>query len=91
MRHRSFSFTRLAPLALALAAGSALASPPELACQAMLSAGAPRVQIQQAEYIAEGRVGNDPMSALSGASASGAALPAHCRVQGNNEARTGAD
>lgn len=91
MAKNLLSSPRLALLALALAAGSALAAQPEQTCQAMLSAGAPRVQIQQAEYIAEGRAGTDPQSAMTGASAAGAALPAHCRVQGIIEARTGAD
>jgi feruloyl esterase len=91
MKHLSLALGSLGPLALALAASSALASPPEQACQAMLSAGAPNVQIQKADYIAEGRAANDPQSAMTGASASGVALPAHCRVQGLIEARTGAD
>jgi len=77
----------------AMACGSAFAAPasPAEACQALLSANAPNVKIEVAEYLASGKGLQDAQSALTGASSSNAALPAHCRIKGVIEARTGAD
>lgn len=84
--------TTLAVLAT-LACSSVYAAPsnPAEACKALLSASAPNVKIEIAEYLAGGKGLQDAQSALTGASGSNAALPAHCRVKGVIEARTGAD
>lgn len=98
MKHALFKHPRsilsLRPLALALAtcaAPVALAATPELACQALANAGTDNVKIQKVQYLAASKAAQDAQSSLTGASASGMALPAHCLVQGEIEPRTGAD
>ncbi|WP_018609594.1 tannase/feruloyl esterase family alpha/beta hydrolase [Uliginosibacterium gangwonense] len=77
--------------ALACYAAQAASAKPQEACAALLSASAPNVRIDVAEYLASGQGAQDAQSALTGASGGNSALPAHCRVQGIIEARTGAD
>lgn len=91
------AFNRYLPrlLVLTLAAGGLsvahAAVTPDVACRALMQAGTAKVVIQKAEYVPASKAASDAQAALTGASGAGAALPAHCMVQGTIEPRTGAD
>jgi hypothetical protein len=60
-------------------------------CQALGKISLSGVNILKAEWINEGHAAEDEMAALTGASASDNALPAHCKINGAINERTGAD
>ena len=85
--------TRPALLALAIAAA---ASAPALAqfdaaqCAALKNAAVANTRIDRAEW-SDGDIAADKMSALTGGSANSQKAGAHCLIEGEYGARTGAD
>lgn len=67
------------------------AATPEEECQSLTKMTLTGVTINQVEWVKAGNASKDKMAALTGASASGNKLPAHCRVNGAINERIGAD
>ncbi|MBF9003156.1 tannase/feruloyl esterase family alpha/beta hydrolase [Vibrio nitrifigilis] len=76
---------------LAAVPSCAFAVTAEQACTAMSQMSLTHVHIQKTEWVKAGHAAKDKMSALTGASAAGNALPAHCRINGAINERIGAD
>lgn len=92
MQHPLRTLILLALLALSLPGYAATTSTGDAqACQKLMSATAPDVQILKTQYVLPAPAQKDPMAAMTGAALTDVDLPAHCLVQGVIEQRIGAD